>query len=124
MIPLHLSVRCADPAALELLSSPAAISVDLIATESLGYDIWPEANMHVTPLDQRIIYLADVNSVPAYRHMSLRVATAVWWDTSSDQKLPSDTRELQGELHLRSTLQPTIHLARYNFFVSFFLLAE
>ncbi|KIP05984.1 hypothetical protein PHLGIDRAFT_14153 [Phlebiopsis gigantea 11061_1 CR5-6] len=115
VVPLHLSVRCADPAALELLSTPSAIAVDLLATESMGYDIWPEANMHTTPIDQRIIYLADVKSVPTYRHMSLRLASAVWWDVSSEQKLPTDTRELQGELHVRSTLQPTIHLARFNF---------
>lgn len=83
----------------------------------MGYDAWPESNIRTTPSTQRKIYLSDVDSVRAYRHVTLRQATAVWWTVATANEKAIDTRELQGEIHLRQRLQPTIHLARFNYFV-------
>ena len=105
-----MSVHCTDPSVLETISSPQALVVRLLVTQAMGYDIWPELTLN------KKIYLSDVDSVPAYRHLTLRLATAVWWPVPNDSK---DTRELQGEIHLPPLLQPTIQLARFNYFVRF-----
>lgn len=118
VIPLHLSIDCADVQVLDLVSSPQASVVRLVHTVTFGYKVsgglmTPSSN---TKIDSKM-YLANVKpstSMSFNKNLSNPVQTATWWTLPAYDKQASERRELQGEMNLSPTMQATAHLGQYS----------
>ena len=110
MIPLWLTVRCSDPVILDRLCDPSAPVVRLLRITEDRYQLMPVDFAQVVDL---------ATATPAYQDKMYpdihdEIQTAVWWSVDAESRhvdtdtSNADERVLQGEIHLRPVLQPSM----------------
>ena len=115
---MWLTLRCPDIQALDILSAIQAPDVRLRRTIINPYRNVPEVS------GDRML-LSDPRAGWQVSHgegtMSY-ISTAVWWATVpliiAENDESRERRVLQGELHLKPSIQPTTHIGHYRLFVS------
>ena len=123
-----MTLQCRDTQALDLLASPKATVLRLQRVLSLQYDTAMTIQSTV-PISQQDFKLAEIKATKtlAFRPEFDRMATAVWWPEmppGGDTTQNSDSRVLQGEIHLKSSLFPPSHLGHYKLMVRLLLAAD
>ena len=111
-----MTVRSSDTHALDLLSSPAAPLVRLRRISGNNYDAGGyQSTDAATGKEHK---LADLKPLPMFKFQDLvgYVNSATWWSTPSSSD-DSETRTLQGEIHLPPNLRSNVHLGLFRYFV-------
>ncbi|KAI0339780.1 hypothetical protein BDW22DRAFT_1347286 [Trametopsis cervina] len=107
VIPLHLVVECQDDQTLDLLSSPTAPKVRLQRVSQIRYDA---GGSNKSGSQKKLSDLKPMAAM-AFQDMVGWLNKATWWTTPCDE---SHKRTLQGEIHLKGSLNSSAHFGLYK----------
>jgi hypothetical protein len=106
-----VTISTTEPQVLALLSKPEAVNVCLLRTLAIGYFLGGSLSTEPIPT-----HAEPMGRVEKQMEVD-RMQTAMWWNPVGVANV-GETVELQGEIHLPTTLNSSGHLLGYDLFVS------